>query len=144
MLYHIIKRHEVKFKYMKIWGILSWFLLLLNNKLISFLSWSSILSVTPPIQDHLTTPLLKLSHIRGPTDTARCWQKEIADISRAQAFYLLFPAGLGSGSLLSTFFPGASFSALSSKALRATLLKTFPWASLINWTSWRMSQYSPF
>lgn len=47
-------------------------------------------------------------------------------IQKAQVFYLLLHAGLDSGSFSSTFFPGANFSALSSKALRATLLKTLP------------------
>lgn len=58
--------------------------------------------------------------------------------------HLLLPEGFGSCSVSSVFFPGINFSALSKRALSATLRNTFPWASLINCTSCRISQYKPW
>lgn len=58
--------------------------------------------------------------------------------------HLLLPEGFASCSVSSVFFPGINFSALSKRALSATLRNTFPWASLINWTSCRISQYKPW
>lgn len=57
--------------------------------------------------------------------------------------YLLGPGCLPS-SLSSGFLVAVTFSALSRSALSATLRNTFPWASFMNWTSWRMSQYRPW
>ena len=57
--------------------------------------------------------------------------------------YLLGPGCLAS-SFSSGFLVAVTFSALSRSALSATLRNTFPWASLMNCTSWRMSQYRPW
>jgi len=64
-------------------------------------------------------PDMKLRHSSGAEDTCPL-------STMLPASDLLLPAVLDSDSFSSTFFPGANFSALSSKALRATLLKTFP------------------
>ena len=117
---------------------------LFDRKLICFLScsWAAASGITHTGQSFI--PALELHIMKQYNRTLYSTDWANPHIQRAQASNLFPLPGLDSGSFSSTFFPGANFSALSSKALRATLLKTFPWASLINWTSWRMSQYSPY
>lgn len=77
------------------------------------------------------------------TDSHRVTHKSLISLLPPDT-HLLLPEGFGSCSVSSVFFPGINFSALSKRALRATLRNTFPWASLINWTSCRISQYKPW
>lgn len=55
----------------------------------------------------------------------------------------LLPPGCFASSFSSGFLAVVIFSALSRSALSATLRNTLPWASLMNCTNWRMSQYRP-
>lgn len=90
------------------------------------------------IKQSLGLPLLVFS-----TDSHRVICKSVIYLLPPDT-HLLLPEGFGSCSASSVFFPGINFSALSKRALSATLRNTFPWASLINWTSCRMSQYKPW